>query len=96
MVRTRTRAALPAATIRRVASMPSTTGMRTSMRITSGTHSTASSTALAAVFRLADDVDVGACLEDQPEPVSHECLIVGDQDANAHRSLPSGISAVTT
>ena len=58
VVSTRTRgAARRRAMIRRVASMPSTLGMRTSMSTTSGCSSRASATGLDAVGRLADDLD---------------------------------------
>ena len=68
---------------RRVASMPSRSGIRTSIRTTSGCSPPHLLERLAAVRGLADDLDVLLRLEDHPEPRTHERLVVRDQHANA-------------
>ena len=70
---------------RRVASSPSTFGMRTSIRITSGSSSAARLERLGAVGGLADDLDVLLGLEDHPEPRADERLVVDDEHAD-HRA----------
>src|SRR5215217_5409067 len=55
------------ATIRRVASRPSKSGIWMSISTTSG------------VRRRADDADAGLALEDRPEPCPYERLVIGDQ-----------------
>ena len=67
---------------RRVASMPSTPGIRTSIRTTSGRRRPASLDRLVPVLGLADDLDVVLAVEDRAEAAAHERLVVGDQDAN--------------
>ena len=80
--------------MRRVASMPSMTGMRMSIRTTSGVSSLRARHGLGAVACLADDLDPGFCLEDHPEARAHERLVVGEEDAD-HRSLAYGRRART-
>ena len=88
VVTTRTRGApSPEARIRRVASMPSSTGMRTSISTTSGRSAAAERDGLLAVGGLADDVDA-VRLEDHPQPGPHEVLVVGDDDASASCRQP--------
>ncbi len=65
--------------IRRVASTPSISGMRMSIRTTSGRSRTASSTAAAAVGGLADDLDVVGGAQQDGEAAPHERLVVGDR-----------------
>ena len=67
--------------------MPSTSGIRMSISTTSGRSARAMLDRLAAVGRLADDLDVGLGVEDHPEAVAHQGLVVGDQDAD-HRRDP--------
>ena len=46
---------------------------------------------LDAVAGLGDDLEPGLGLEDLAEAGAHECLVVGDQDADVHDELgPSG------
>ena len=70
--------------IRRVASMPSMPGIRTSIRTTSGVERAAQRDRLVAVCGLAHDLEVGLDLEDHPEPGAHQGLVVGDEDADRH------------
>ena len=51
---------------------------------------------LRAVLGLADDLEVVARLEDQAEAAAHERLVVGDQDADRHRSPRAGAARDTT
>ncbi|MGI9099714.1 MAG: hypothetical protein ACR2H2_14705 [Solirubrobacteraceae bacterium] len=48
---------------------------------------------LLAVGRLADDRDVVLGLEHHPEAGAHQRLVVGDQDADAHRERSGAGSA---
>ena len=64
---------------------PVESGIRMSIRTTSGCSSRAASTASRAVGRLADDLDVRLRLEDHPEAGAHQRLVVDDQDADGHR-----------
>src|SRR6185369_17640150 len=50
---------------------------------------------LLAVARLADDVESGLRLEEEPEAGAHQLLVVDDQDADAHASPPTGSRAAT-
>ena len=90
-----TRAGLPEATIRRVASMPSTSGMRTSISTTSGVAARPSATASRAVGGLADDLEVGLGVEDHAEAAAHERLVVGEHDARSLTTASSGRRAWT-
>ena len=65
--------------IRRVASSPSITGMRTSIRITSGSSSSASRDRVGAVGGLADHGQIGLGGEKRAEALAHHRLIVRDQ-----------------
>ena len=76
--------------MRRVASMPSTPGMRTSISTTSGDEASTSRDRLGAVLGLADDLDVVAGVEDHAEPRPHQRLIVGDDDPDASRHRRPG------
>ena len=80
----------------RVASMPSSPGIRMSKRHTSGRRLRASAHRLGAVGRLADHLDVGLRVEDHAEPGAHELLVVGDEHADGHVVHPArGSTAVT-
>ena len=69
--------------IRRVASMPSSPGMRMSMRTTWGPVGLCQCDGFATVRGFADDGDVVLCgKDDGREPLSHEGLVVSDQDAD--------------
>src|SRR5262249_22830295 len=50
---------------------------------------------LVAVRRLTDELDVGPFVENHLEAAPHERLVVDDEDADAHGSLPSGNVAAT-
>ena len=73
------RAELPDAAMRRVASMPSTPGIRTSISTTSGCSALHERDGLGAVARLADHLHVLLGLEDHAEAAADERLVVGDQ-----------------
>ena len=79
-----------AASTRRVASMPSSSGMRMSISTTSGFSRRAMSTACSAVDGLADHLDVVLGVEDHLEAGADERLVVGDHDAHAHALASSG------
>ena len=67
---------------RRVASIPSITGMRMSIRTTSGRVLRRPQRPPPAPFAAsADDDDVAGRLEHGPEPGAHHRLVVGDHDA---------------
>ena len=66
--------------MRRVASMPSIVGMRTSITTTSGRSRSNRADRVGAVDRLADDLEVVLGVEDHPEPAAHQGLVVGDHD----------------
>ena len=66
---------------RRVASRPSSFGIWMSISTTSGCSRRGDRDRLLAVARLADDLEVVLGLEDQPEPGSHQRLVVGEHDA---------------
>ena len=70
--------------MRRVASRPSTSGIRTSISTTSGCSRSTSATASRAVAGLADHLEVGLGVEDHAEAAAHERLVVGEHDADAH------------
>ena len=89
------RAGLPEATIRRVASMPSTPGMRTSISTTSGASSLDQRDRLGAVLGLADHLDVVAGVEDHAEAGPHQRLVVGDHDPDGHGAASNGRRAWT-
>ena len=88
---------------RRVAWSPSSSGMRMSMRTTSGRELAGAVERLGAVARLADDLDVVLGFEDHAKAAAHERLVVGDQDADhgarperelcSHRVVAAGASA---
>ena len=69
---------------RRVASRPSSRGIRMSISTTSGRRQRAGLDRLGAVARLADDLQVGLGVEDLAEAGADECLVVGDQHADGH------------
>ena len=71
-----------AAQICRVASIPSSTGMRTSISTTSGRCSRAEPHRLGAVRGARDDGDVGLRVEQRREPRAHDLLVVGDERAD--------------
>ena len=75
---------------RRIAVMPSTPGMRTSIRTMSGRSVGAFEHRLVPVGRLTDDVDIGVDLEDDPETCRRGRLVVDDQDADRGEAASSG------
>ena len=75
-------AARPATTICRVASIPSTRGMRTSISTTSGSQRRVPPRPPRRRRGLADDLELRVRAEDHPEPGPDEPLVVGEQDAD--------------
>ena len=90
VVRIRTRADASAARIRRVASRPSSSGMRMSISTTVGRKRAAFSTASSAVAGLGDDLDVLLAGEEHAEAGADHRLVVGDEDADAHARPSAG------
>ena len=80
----------PPAQITRVASIPSITGIRTSISTTSGRCSTPSRTASAPSAAAPDDRDVLLRLEQRREPGPNDLLVVGDDARIAPSSPTSG------
>ena len=83
------------ATRARVASMPSMTGICTSISTTSGRSARACSSAVGAGGGLADHLEVGLDGEHHPEAGAHEVLVVDDEHAQRRvgaqaRSASSG------
>ena len=78
------RAALSAARMRRVASMPSSSGMRMSISTTVGRKRAAFSTASSPLRGLGDDLDVLLAAEQHAEAGPDHGLVVGDEHADAH------------
>ena len=66
----------------RVASMPSSSGMRTSNRQTSGLQRAGEGDGLSAVGGLAHDLDAGLGVEDHPQAGADDLLVVGDDHAD--------------
>ena len=64
------------------------TGIRMSIRHTSGRMPRAQRDRLCAVRGLADDLDVGLRVEDHAQPRAHEVLVVGDEHAHVHAVHP--------
>ena len=86
MVRMRTRVSGRAPTIRRVASIPSSTGMRMSISTTSGLKQTARlAHGVFAIARFTNDDGVGLHVEDLAQPYANQHLIVCYQDPG-HRT----------
>ena len=73
----------------RVASSPSISGMRMSMRMTSGRSSRTRSTASTPFAGFTDDLDVVGRPQQHGEPAAHQRLVVGDRDAD-HVRRPVG------
>ena len=73
--------------------MPSITGIRTSIRTTSGRARRASATASAPVAGLADDREALGGADDAAEPGPDQGLIVGDDHPQRHRGPPGGRAA---
>ena len=84
-----TRGGASPARSRRVASSPSITGIRMSIRTTSGRVRLLGVDGLRAVAGLGDDADLRVGLEDHPEAGADERLVVGDQDADGHAGTPA-------
>ena len=74
----------PARSIRRVASMPSTCGMRTSISTTSGRARATSSTASRPSAASPTTAMSGLALQDHAEPGAHHRLVVDQDDADRH------------
>ncbi len=75
--------------IRRVASNPSITGIRTSISTTSGSSRRASRHGLEPVAGLGDDLDVGLSRQQHGEAAAHQGLVVGDDDTDRHAVAPA-------
>ena len=79
-----------AARIRRVASSPSSSGIRMSIRVTSGWTRAACADRLEPVAGLRDDFEVRLVGEQHPETRPHHRLIVDEHGADGHAwSAPS-------
>ena len=70
------------ARMRRAASSPSSSGMRMSIRTTSGRSERTWSIASRPSDGLADDLHLGLGVEDHAEAGAHERLVVDEQDAD--------------
>ena len=68
------------AEMRRVASRPSTPGIRMSIRTTSARSAAGQVDRLLAVGGLADDLQVPGGVDEDPEPGADQGLVVGEQD----------------
>ena len=91
VVRIRIRAVLLAARMRRVASIPSSSGIRMSIRMTVGSNCDGHGDGFEPVARFADDFDVPLAGEQHPEARADHGLVVGDEDSDRHdRSEASG------
>ena len=88
-IRTRTGRSPASASSRRVASIPSSSGMRMSISTTSGFSAPDLLDGVEAVGGLADDLEVVLGVEDHAEAGAHERLVVGDQQPDAHATLNS-------
>ena len=77
---------LSAARMRLVASSPSSSGMRMSIRMTSGSKAVGLLDGLEPVARLGDDVDVLLAREQHAEAGANHRLVVGDEHADRHRA----------
>ena len=89
MVRTSTRTAGLAATMRRVASMPSVPGIRMSISTTSGGLRRAKSTASSPSPASPVTAQVVFGLDDHAEPAAQQRLVVGQQHGDAHAVPPA-------
>ena len=79
--------------MRRVASMPSSTGIERSMRTTSGVHSSARRTAASPSAAAPTHFEVGGWLDQLLQAAPHHRVIVDDQDPD-HRSGTSTCRSV--
>ena len=70
--------------MRRVASMPSMPGMRTSMSTTSGARSAHRATASTPSAASPPDLEALGRVDDHPQPGADEVLVVGEEHADAH------------
>ena len=68
---------------RRVASMPFSSGIATSITTMSGRSSSASSHGFPAVGGLADDLHIGLRVQDHLEALPDHGVVVSQQDSNA-------------
>jgi len=91
----RIRVAEPACTIRRVASSPSTLGMRMFHQRHVGLEAPNGRDRLLAVGGLGDDVDVRLRLQQGAKARADHRLVVGDDDPDAH-GVVIGSEALTT
>ena len=89
VVSTMTRARLSAAMIRRVASMPSSSGMRMSISTTVGSKRAAFWTASSPFVASATTDEVGLVGEQHAKARPDQRLVVGHEDADAHGPCPS-------
>ena len=88
-IRTRTGWSPALASSRRVASIPSSSGMRMSISTTSGLSAADLLDGVEPVGGLAHDLEVVLGVEDHAEAGAHERLVVGDQQSDAHATLSS-------
>ena len=92
---TLTPARSPSAEIRRVASRPSTPGIRMSISTTSARSRRARSTACRSVGGLADHPRVFGGVDQDPEPGPNQGLVVGEQDPDHTLAPSTGRRALT-
>ena len=90
VVRMTTRVALSDSSpvIRRVASNPSMTGIRTSISITSGRSLAASATASAPLAAWPTTAMSGSPFSSMLNPLAHQGLVVGHHDSDRHSGSP--------
>ena len=89
VVRISTRGSGPAAVIRRVASIPSSTGMRMSMQHHVGRGPAGHRDRFRAVGGLAEHGQVGLGVDEHAEPGPDDGLVVGDYHADGHATRPT-------
>src|ERR1700726_1738041 len=82
----------PASVRRRVASMPSTPGIRMSIRTTSGSKCADGVDRCRSVRGLAHDFEIRLGVEDHPKPSPDKRLVVDDEDSYRAPTLPSPAS----
>ena len=82
--------------MRRVASMPFSSGMATSITTISGLSDSASCQRLAPVAGLAHDFHIGLLGQDHLEALAHYRVIVSQQDANSFHSGAATRTSIRT
>ena len=91
-----TRVCGTAAISRRVASMPFSSGIATSITTMSGRSCSASSHRLAAIAGLAHNLHIGLRAQDHLEALAHYRMVVSQQDSNAFHSRMGTRTSIRT